>query len=132
MTGNRSAPLCDTRSNTIKTGVFAVVTGFMIVVAACATASETGSQSLARPATAKAVETDYAESRHVDQWLLRHPVYGDPSFDSFERQPGNPIHRGKPPFEWRVNGSFFVDPVGGKWHISPAPASRHLCPLGGG
>ena len=43
--------------------------------------------------------TDFARSRYVDAWL-RHPVYGDPSFDAFERVPGNPIHRGKPPFEW--------------------------------
>jgi hypothetical protein len=59
---------------------------------------------------------DYAESRHVDQWL-RHPVYGDPSFDSFERLPGNPVHRGIKGHEWPVNGSFFADPVGGKWYI---------------
>ncbi len=52
---------------------------------------------------------DYAEARHRDDWL-RHPVYGDPSFDSFQRLPGNPIHRGAPPFEWPVNGFFFPDP----------------------
>jgi hypothetical protein len=63
-----------------------------------------------------APEVDYAESGHVDQWL-RHPVCGDPSFDSFERLPGNPIHRGQPPFEWPVNGFFFADPVGGNWYI---------------
>ena len=53
---------------------------------------------------------DFAHSRQVDSWL-RHPVYGDPSFDAFERVPGNPIHRGAPPFEWPVNGFLFQDPV---------------------
>ena len=65
---------------------------------------------------ARATEVDYAESRHVDSWL-RHPVYGDPSFDSFERAPGNPIHRGSPPFEWPVNGFFFADPASGNWYV---------------
>ena len=59
---------------------------------------------------------DYAESRQADAWL-RHPVYGDPSFDSFERRPGNPIHRGSPPYAWPVNGFFFDDPVSGDWLV---------------
>jgi hypothetical protein len=60
--------------------------------------------------------TDFAESQQADRWL-RHPVYGDASFDAFERTPGNPIHRGRPPFEWPVNGFLFADPVGGKWYL---------------
>ena len=60
--------------------------------------------------------TDFARSRYVDTWL-RHPVYGDPSFDAFERVPGNPIHRGSPPFEWPVNGFLFQDPVSGHHYI---------------
>jgi hypothetical protein len=59
---------------------------------------------------------DYAGSRQVDSWL-RHPVYGDPSFDSFERAPGNPVHTGSPPFEWPVNGFFFPDPASGNWYL---------------
>ncbi|MEI6390062.1 MAG: hypothetical protein WCT12_03060 [Verrucomicrobiota bacterium] len=59
---------------------------------------------------------DYAESRQVDAWL-RHPVYGDPSFDSFERAPGNPVHTGTPPLEWPVNGFFFPDPASGNWYL---------------
>jgi hypothetical protein len=59
---------------------------------------------------------DYAESRQVDAWL-RHPVYGDPSFDSFEHSPGNPVHTGSPPFEWPVNGFFFSDPASGNWYL---------------
>ncbi|MCX6895467.1 MAG: hypothetical protein NTZ16_08240 [Verrucomicrobia bacterium] len=59
---------------------------------------------------------DYAESHYVDSWL-RHPVYGDPSFDSFKRAPGNPIHTGAPPFEWPVNGFFFPDPANGNWYL---------------
>lgn len=60
--------------------------------------------------------TDFARSRYADTWL-RHPVYGDPSFDAFERVPGNPIHRGVPPFEWPVNGFLFQDPVSGHHFI---------------
>ena len=64
----------------------------------------------------KPAAVDYAESRQADAWL-RHPVYGDPSFDSFERRPGNPIHRGAPPFAWPVNGFFFDDPVSRNWYV---------------
>ncbi len=60
--------------------------------------------------------TDYAETQHAGDWL-RHPVYGDPSFDAFERLPGNPIHRGAPPFEWPVNGFLFADPPSGRWYV---------------
>ena len=63
-----------------------------------------------------AAATDFAESRWADLWL-RHPVYGDPSFDAFERVPGNPIHRGAPPFEWPVNGFLFHDPASGHDYI---------------
>lgn len=59
-----------------------------------------------------AAVVDYAEARHVDDWL-RHPVYGDPSFDSFARSAANPVQRGTPPFEWPVNGFYFEDPVKG-------------------
>ncbi|MBI5094976.1 MAG: hypothetical protein HZB26_21400, partial [Candidatus Hydrogenedentes bacterium] len=59
---------------------------------------------------------DYALAGHRDDWL-RHPVYGDPSFDTFERATGNPIHRGAPPWEWPVNGFLFDDPVSGDWFV---------------
>jgi len=68
------------------------------------------------PLASAPVTVDYAESRYVDSWL-RHPVFGDPSFDSFVRQPGNPIHRGAPPYEWPVNGFLFRDPPSGHWYI---------------
>jgi len=58
----------------------------------------------------RVLTTDFAESRCAQMWL-RHPVYGDPSFDAFERIPGNPIHQGAPPFDWPVNGFLFHDPV---------------------
>ncbi|HEY5913110.1 MAG TPA: hypothetical protein VJA21_21175 [Verrucomicrobiae bacterium] len=63
-----------------------------------------------------AAATDYARAQHVNDWL-RHPVYGDPSFDAFDRLPGNPIHRGQPPFEWPVNGFFFPDPRSQHWYL---------------
>lgn len=72
--------------------------------------------ALATCIVVEAATVDYAESRHADAWL-RHPVYGDPSFDSFERLPGNPIHRGTPPFEWPVNGFFFDDPISRNWLV---------------
>ncbi len=65
---------------------------------------------------AASTEIDYAESRFVDSWL-RHPVYGDPSFDSFERFSSNPVHTGAPPFGWPVNGFFFADPGSGNWYL---------------
>jgi len=61
-------------------------------------------------------QIDFAESRYVGEWF-RHPVLGDPSFDSFCRLPGNPVHRGAPPLEWPVNGFLFHDPVSGNWYI---------------
>jgi len=66
--------------------------------------------------TAAAATPDFAEARHAGDWL-RHPVYGDPSFDAFQRLPGNPIHRGAPPFEWPVNGFFFADPRNRHWYV---------------
>jgi len=59
---------------------------------------------------------DYALIEHQAAWL-RHPVYGDPSFDAFERADGNPIHRGTPPYEWPVNGFLFEDPVSRHWFL---------------
>lgn len=50
---------------------------------------------------------DYAKIRFMDGWL-RHPVMGDPSFDTFERL-GETVHRSEPPYEWAVNGSIFRD-----------------------
>ena len=58
---------------------------------------------------------DFAESRQADAWL-HHVALGDPSFDSFRRRPGNPIIRGRPPFEWPVNGFLFEDPKSGNWY----------------
>lgn len=66
--------------------------------------------------SAPAGVTDYAESRYVDLWL-RHPVYGDPSFDAFDHLPGNPILTGTPPYGWPVNGFLFSDPISDNWYI---------------
>jgi hypothetical protein len=59
---------------------------------------------------------DFADTGDRNAWL-HHPVYGDPSFDSFQRASCNPIHRGAPPFEWPVNGFLFEDPASGDWFI---------------
>ncbi|HRZ38215.1 MAG TPA: hypothetical protein P5534_17870, partial [Candidatus Paceibacterota bacterium] len=45
---------------------------------------------------------DFAQAANADAWL-RHPILGDPSFDSFRRAPGNPIVKGAAPFKWPVN-----------------------------
>lgn len=58
---------------------------------------------------------DFALSAQADAWL-RHVALGDPSFDAFERRPGNPIVRGEPPFPWPVNGFLFEDPKSGNWY----------------
>ncbi len=60
--------------------------------------------------------TDFAALPHRTDWLS-HPVYGDPSFDSFDRLPGNPIYHGSPPYEWPVNGFLFEDPKSGDWFL---------------
>ncbi|MBM7567379.1 hypothetical protein [Paenibacillus sacheonensis] len=57
---------------------------------------------------------DYAKTALRDSWL-RHPVLGDPSFDTFERI-GDAVHTSQPPFEWAVNGSLFRDPKDGAWY----------------
>ena len=58
---------------------------------------------------------DFALGSQADVWL-RHDALGDPSFDSFQRRPGNPIVRGKAPFTWPVNGFLFEDPKSGYWY----------------
>lgn len=65
---------------------------------------------------------DYAAGTHCESWL-RHPVLGDPSFDSFTRSPANPVLRGEPPHEWPVNGFLFEDPASGDWFLY---AGRYL------
>lgn len=56
---------------------------------------------------------DYAKTENMNAWL-RHPVLGDPSFDTFERL-GQTVHRSAPPYEWAVNGSIFCD-FDGTWY----------------
>ncbi|MFX0100480.1 MAG: hypothetical protein ACFFCS_12980 [Candidatus Hodarchaeota archaeon] len=58
---------------------------------------------------------NFASKEHRESWI-HHPVIGDPSWDAFEREPGNPIHVGHEPYEWTVNGFLFRDPVSQAWH----------------
>lgn len=60
--------------------------------------------------------TDYADPSRVDDWL-RHPVFGDPSFDAFRHAASNPVFRGSYPLEWPVNGFYFIDPVSGNHYL---------------
>ena len=61
------------------------------------------------PPSDRGSKIDFALGQQADAWL-RHDALGDPSFDNFERRPGNPIVRGKPPLNWPVNGFLFEDP----------------------
>lgn len=74
--------------------------------------------------------SDLATSRHLDQWL-HHPVIGDPSWDSFQREAGNPIYTGKPPYLWPVNGFLFRDPPSGRWYAYISLYPRGYWPPGG-
>src|ERR1043166_4058833 len=60
-------------------------------------------------------EEDLAKARYRERWL-HHPVMGDPSWDAFQREPGNPIHTGVDPLLWPVNGFLFQDPPSGRWY----------------
>lgn len=75
------------------------------MVAGCLMLSATGDGAI-----------DYADGAQRECWF-RHPVLGDPSFDTFEHAPNNPVHRGAPPYEWPVNGFLFEDPVSGHWFV---------------
>jgi hypothetical protein len=75
------------------------------------------------PQPASRVTNDYADVSHLEDWL-RHPVFGDPSFDSFQHAPDNPIFRGSPPLEWPVNGFYFIDPVSGRHYLYVGDYSR--------
>jgi hypothetical protein len=59
--------------------------------------------------------TDFAQAQHRDLWL-HHPIVGDPSWDTFTRDKGNPICTGEPPHEWPVNGFLFFDEPSGRWY----------------
>jgi hypothetical protein len=65
----------------------------------------------------------YADVSHLDDWL-RHPVFGDPSFDTFRHSRSNPVFRGSPPLEWPVNGFYFIDPVSGSHYLYVGDYSR--------
>lgn len=69
------------------------------------------------------LRTDYADHAQVDAWL-RHPVFGDPSFDSFQHSPSNPVFRGAYPFEWPVNGFYFIDPVSANHYLYVSDYAR--------
>ena len=58
---------------------------------------------------------DFAQAANADAWM-RHPILGDPSFDSFRRADGNPFVMGAAPFQWPVNVSLLIDPVSNRWY----------------
>lgn len=74
--------------------------------------------------SASASTNDLAQAKFRERWL-HHPIVGDPSWDTFQREPGNPIYVGKAPFVWPVNGFLFRDPPSNRWYVYVA-----LCPRG--
>lgn len=72
---------------------------------------------------------DYAKAEYLDHWL-HHYALGDPSWDTFVREPGNPIYRGRLPYEWPVNGFLFRDPPTGTWYAYVGLYPRGYWPAG--
>ncbi|MCS7060071.1 MAG: hypothetical protein RMN25_02805 [Anaerolineae bacterium] len=73
---------------------------------------------------------DLAQARCRDYWL-HHPVLGDPSWDTFEREAGNPIYTGAAPHNWPVNGFLFRDPPSDRWYAYISLYPRGYWPPGG-
>ena len=72
---------------------------------------------------------DFAKSQYRDKWL-HHYAIGDPSWDTFVREPGNPIHVGQSPYEWPVNGFLFQDPPTQRWYAFVGLYPRGYWPAG--
>ena len=78
-------------------------------------------------AASAAAVLDLADPRNKDLWL-HHPAIGDPSYDTFVREPGNPIHIGGGAYTWPVNGFLFNDPVSKRWFAYPSIYPRGYWP----
>ena len=61
-------------------------------------------------------KTDYALLENKNEWS-HHYAFGSPSWDNFERLPGNPIYQGRKGMEWPVNGFLFEDTVSQDWFL---------------
>src|SRR5579871_4309894 len=61
-------------------------------------------------------QDNYAAIRHKNDWT-HHYALGSPSWDAFERFPGNPVFKGRKGMEWPVNGFLFKDPKKGAWYL---------------
>ena len=59
---------------------------------------------------------DYALLTHKGDWSHDYAL-GSPSWDTFERLPGNPVYRGRKGMEWPVNGFLYSDPVSKNWYL---------------
>ena len=71
---------------------FLLSTGWL--VASAAVPSANAQQANAKDLNLAGPTTDYADAAHVDDWL-RHPVFGDPSFDEFSTCVGNPVFQAR-------------------------------------
>jgi hypothetical protein len=72
---------------------------------------------------------DFAQAQYRERWL-HHYAIGDPSWDTFVREAGNPIHTGASPYEWPVNGFLFHDPPTGDWYAYVGLYPRGYWPAG--
>jgi sialate O-acetylesterase len=63
-----------------------------------------------------APQHNYAAISHKNDWT-HHYALGSPSWDAFERFPGNPVFKGRKGMEWPVNGFLFKDPQKGSWYL---------------
>jgi hypothetical protein len=73
--------------------------------------------------------TDFALAAFRERWL-HHYAIGDPSWDTFEREPGNPIYTGHDTYLWPVNGFLFRDPPADRWYAYVGLYPRGYWPAG--
>jgi len=62
------------------------------------------------------VHDDFALLGKNNEWTHDYAM-GGPSWDMFERFPGNPVFRGYKGREWPVNGFLFSDPISKDWYL---------------
>ncbi|TAN21706.1 MAG: hypothetical protein EPN37_00115 [Chitinophagaceae bacterium] len=62
------------------------------------------------------INSDFALYKNSNDWSHDYAM-GSPSWDTFERLPGNPVYRGHKGEEWPVNGFLFLDPVSRDWYL---------------
>ncbi len=83
---------------------------------AAGTTAGTAANATANGKRIAGVRNNYAAISHKNDWT-HHYALGSPSWDAFERFPGNPVFKGRKGMEWPVNGFLFKDPQKGSWYL---------------